>query len=232
MIKIRPLPVMATLIGRQTRWCGSTGKYWWSVLHHSFLVENIVSDITEDKKLRVRDAARLYALIHNLHEAVTNDIPSPLKSQRIRSCQEEIDQRLYELMQVPEPPTQYKSFVKQADLRAMWAEACVLQDPYINPEHVFPVLNTEKREVEYAPADQRRDKAHVRAILEQYGSATMTQSIYSRGVQDYVEQVMAAVANVRRLTEDHYSRQSPYLRGIKLDVAPFIPNPEPEEVAA
>jgi 5'-deoxynucleotidase YfbR-like HD superfamily hydrolase len=219
-IQIKPLHVMATSIGRQTRFAGATGRYWWSVLHHSFLVENIISDLTEDSKIRVRDAARLYALLHDLHEAYTNDIPTPYKSKRIRAFQQAVDRGICEALCIPEPCARYKSLIKTADERAMWAEAVELRDPYcwLDPNDFIVAARNA----------QRRDRQHVRMLLAEYGSMATVGGVFSRGVQDYVREVTLGVKHVERLSNDNYSGPSQYVAQARTEIAPFIPNPNPE----
>jgi 5'-deoxynucleotidase YfbR-like HD superfamily hydrolase len=218
-IIIKPLHIMARDIGRQTRFAGGTGKHWWSVLHHSFLVESIICDMTEGKRLPVRDAARLYALLHDLHECYTGDIPTPYKSDEVRDFQKNADHVICARLGIRTPHESYQGFIKIADERALYAEAAVLADRYSG---LFEIAKKKAL---------RRDKDHVVCLLHQYGSHTLTTSVYSRGVQDYVEAVSMGVANCKRLARD-FSGPTEMLRTAFTDIAPFIPNPNPEVAAA
>jgi hypothetical protein len=124
-------------LSRQPRF-GGHGRVFYSVLDHSLFVEELAATFGYVGKV-VDSRFRLAALLHDAHEAMTGDIPSPFKTREIRHIQDGLDTRLLaELM--PETPwllQRYHITVKSLDTRALLAEALVVGPPaLVTPEHV------------------------------------------------------------------------------------------------
>ena len=69
---------------------------------------------------------RLHALLHDAHEAVTGDIPTPWKREGNREDQDRLDARIYAKLDVPFPSAAFRQIVKECDRRALIVEADVL----------------------------------------------------------------------------------------------------------
>lgn len=81
-------------LGRMPRFAGQT-RGWWSVLHHSFVVELIVRNGLEGfGRPPLWNAVRLSALLHDAHEAVTGDVPTTWKTADLRHHQRDLDIRI------------------------------------------------------------------------------------------------------------------------------------------
>lgn len=121
-----PTPEDAALhLGRIFRWAGAV-VCPWTVIHHSVYVE--ASAELEGHSPEVR----LHALIHDVQEIVTGDMPSPIKA-RIRSAKEtqnELDALLWKAWGIPEPSAKVKEAVHKIDKRAMAVEAWMVAVPY------------------------------------------------------------------------------------------------------
>lgn len=187
-----PLEELARRTGRIPRWVGGTGKHLWTVLHHHFLVEAIVSNMLESKPVRYRDNVRLYSLIHDLHEGITGDIPTDFKTPEIREVQKWLDGQIYLSLGIPGPGPRYRQAVKAADMRALYAESRVLGCSWFSP-------------ADTAAANSQSiysDEEQVEELLMRFGTSTMTNQDTSRGVVEYVNAVRCAVSDCNRLSKD------------------------------
>jgi hypothetical protein len=89
-----------------------------TVAEHSFNVAIIVKSIAEEMKFDsgVIDHIMKYALMHDLDEVITGDIPTPTK-QRVRDLGVEIN----DLVCVSITPPNYKDIIKAADyIDSLW----------------------------------------------------------------------------------------------------------------
>jgi hypothetical protein len=87
----------------------------------SYICENILSD--RDPHLS------MYGLIHDAHEAITADIPTPVKCDCIRGGQEMLDVTIYSGLEVRMPTPEQSAKVKDADNMAFYAEAKLFGSP-------------------------------------------------------------------------------------------------------
>lgn len=119
---------IAVAMSRQPRF-GGHGRRWWTVLDHSLFVAAIAGRIAVESGARdsgqFTRAVRLAALLHDAHEALTGDVPTPFKTEDFRVMQRELDERIMERYF----PGGYDTYiavsthVHQADRRALLAEA-------------------------------------------------------------------------------------------------------------
>lgn len=121
-------------ISRQPRFGGQTGR-WWSVIDHSLFCDELVQMVL-DNPVRVpptraeRDdyirRCRLAVLLHDAHEALTGDVPTPLKTPDFKAVQEDLDRRIFDAY-FPGGHAMYSGavygVVREIDLRALRAEA-------------------------------------------------------------------------------------------------------------
>lgn len=126
-------------LSRQPRFGGHGRIDNYSVLDHSLFVERLARSYTLFTQ-RYRPHLRLAALLHDAHEAMTADIPSPFKSDGMREVQRTLDERiLAELM--PETPKLFSRAherISELDRRALYAEALVVGPPTLTtPELVL-----------------------------------------------------------------------------------------------
>lgn len=75
---------------RITRFAGQ-GQQFFSVLAHMMWMD----DLYCERLANPDDATRLAILLHDAHEAVTSDIPSPLKTGMQKVLQEDLDKRIF-----------------------------------------------------------------------------------------------------------------------------------------
>lgn len=106
-------------LGRMPRFAGQT-RGWWSVLHHSFVVDRIITAIRQEPSLR------LAALLHDAHEAVTGDVPTTWKTVDLKERQRQLDLRLaarYNIRHFGHP------LIRTADREALLAEGKLVGPP-------------------------------------------------------------------------------------------------------
>lgn len=127
---------IALSLSRQPRF-GGQSRLPWTVIEHSLFVEQIAEQfLAQDlhggaylKRGVKEDAAiRLHALLHDAHEALTGDIPSPFKSPAMRIFQQHVDQRIASAL-VPERTGLFQiepELIHSFDARALLAEAVLI----------------------------------------------------------------------------------------------------------
>ncbi len=130
---VHPMDVVAQL-GRTRRFNGSVNPEW-TVLHHSMLVSLLWLKAYGPEGLE-------HILLHDAHEYVTGDIPSPVKAaigrEHIDRVQDELDRRIYGALKLTEADDIDKKCVKVVDWAALFVEA-----HYIGlPDHVKHLVET------------------------------------------------------------------------------------------
>lgn len=80
----------ALALSRIQRFGGHARIYPWTVLQHSLLVRDILWGNPELTLLK--------ALLHDSHEAITGDIPRPLKTVDMKELQQNYDSRLWKML--------------------------------------------------------------------------------------------------------------------------------------
>jgi hypothetical protein len=136
---------IAVALGRIPRFAGHTTR-WWPVLLHSFAVQRVAFQIALDRNvplnssLHLVDHIALWGLLHDAHEAVTGDIPSPFKRPDNHVDQETLDYKLrYDLGLVTTASDSLPlvmDIVHRADRRVLLAEMAVVR-PFGEPEGVI-----------------------------------------------------------------------------------------------
>lgn len=117
---------IAVGLSRMPRFAGQT-KRWWSVLDHVLFGDHLIqwdamkirlqgheTDPTDDRLLRVT------WLLHDAHEALTSDVPSPFKGEELRELQNTLDVRIFSAYGAS---YRFTDDVKMYDGRALRAEA-------------------------------------------------------------------------------------------------------------
>lgn len=108
---------------------GGHGRTEWSVLNHSLVCQRIAA------KHGYNAAFQLEMLLHDAHEAVTGDIPTPVKTQDVRLLQAELDGRILSAY-FPGTPGLFPHKMRVLDLRALYAEACTVGPPSVCYDNV------------------------------------------------------------------------------------------------
>jgi hypothetical protein len=149
-----PLPGEGTVVpldivfhlGR-TRRFGGWGNPEWTVLHHSMLVSLIWLRRYGPKDVHL-------ALLHDAHEYITGDIPSPVKraiGEGVRNLEKALDARIYERLDLGPPVVDPR--VRVVDLAALFIEAYHGFGPKGTFEHLrtgdWPSLETKMRDEVY-----------------------------------------------------------------------------------
>jgi 5'-deoxynucleotidase YfbR-like HD superfamily hydrolase len=121
-------------LGRQLRFNGFGDKEY-TVLHHSMLVSLIWLRMGYDP------AKLVYVLVHDCHEAYTGDIPSPIKTaignlvgdveNPISQLEEQIDKRILQHLNLPEPDDDIRMKVRTCDKLALLLESWFFGPPEI-----------------------------------------------------------------------------------------------------
>jgi hypothetical protein len=126
-------------LGRIPRFAGHA-RYHWTVLHHS-LAMGTMAEALDLRSGRPEMARVLGALLHDAHEAVTNDIPTPWKNSDNRIDQYLLDKMIFKehLNMLPPAlwPVERREEIHEWDRQLLAAEA-LLVGPPVNTLHCFP----------------------------------------------------------------------------------------------
>lgn len=101
---------IAISIMREGRYAGSA-PHFWPVGLHSFVVSDLLPD-----------HLKFHGLNHDDSECVTGDIPSPVKTEVIRSFEDTLLVDMYRSFDVPHPTPEEHVIIKQADTWALQGE--------------------------------------------------------------------------------------------------------------
>ncbi len=123
---------IARSLARMPRFAGNTTR-WWTVLHHSLVVDFLTKQAGQGFLSPAELAeARLYSLLHDAHEAVTGDVPTPWKTESLRGYQHLLDERIFR-EQGLRPPFELcddaQRYLRVVDHLALWAEGLELGPP-------------------------------------------------------------------------------------------------------
>jgi hypothetical protein len=138
-----PLRDLAIGMYRACRFGGAC-RTWWSVLQHSLacaeFVERSVSPTgwadgatRPDYKYKLK----LWALLHDAHEAVTSDVPYPYKPQALKDLQHELDERIYTYYGIPLPNETDLDILKEIDRQLVCAEGAIVGPLGITRHHTI-----------------------------------------------------------------------------------------------
>lgn len=130
-------------LSRVPRFAGHTRR-WWTVAHHVLWLEDYA------KHNGATDDIRLGVLLHDAHEAVFGDIPSPFKTVDTRSDQRELDRAIFHRYH----PCfwQIEEAVKHYDRIGLLTEADAVGPPALN----------------YSAAPDVASRRQARALFEQH----------------------------------------------------------------
>lgn len=115
-----PHPIdMVVHLGRTHRF-GGFGSTEWTVLHHSMLTAMLYMRYFGEN-------GAVYALLHDAHEYVTGDVPSPVKAcfgkTEVKALETELDERIYKALALSWPNEDVRNAVKLCDYAALIIEA-------------------------------------------------------------------------------------------------------------
>lgn len=116
--KAHPIDVVFHL-GRTRRFGGWVDPEW-TVLHHSMLVSMLYMRSFGMNGMQ-------YALLHDAHEYLTGDIPTPVKNllgqDKVRSLEKHLDAAICDSLDISEPDEEIKDIIKLCDQAALFIEA-------------------------------------------------------------------------------------------------------------
>lgn len=118
---------IAISLSRMPRFSGH-GRVWWSVLDHSLYVSHLAESTGRElwpNSPNMPRALALAGLLHDAHESMTCDVPTPFKDTWLRAAQGDMDIRLMDAY-FPGGYVAYnalKDEVKDLDRRALLSEA-------------------------------------------------------------------------------------------------------------
>ena len=157
-------------LGRVPRFGGHTTA-WWPVLLHSIVVHEMMHQIHPTREFE------LLALLHDAHESVTGDVPTPWKTDDIRQHQRDLDLRIRSAFGLPlTPDWPHDERLAECDLRALYAEAVCLGPPGLQ---------------EFFGIDEphHADCFLVRAVHRRWGRPQDTDGHDSPGVLEYCQRI-------------------------------------------
>jgi len=123
-------PTLAGLLGGVARICRYQGHRPWTVLQHLWLCDELVRH--EHHPDREQAQLRLLVLLHDLHEAVVGDIPSPLKpllGEPFAALEAAWEERVHGLFGIAVPSGEWKDEVKRIDRAALAIEKAAFPLP-------------------------------------------------------------------------------------------------------
>lgn len=146
---------IATSLSRLNRYLGHTVRPY-SVAEHSWhMAHHFMSD---SRGLGVEKAARLalLALVHDAHEMVVGDMPTPLKAflgpealVPLRQIEEKFDQAMYEALGIAAPTDVEKCIIKQADTLIRNNEKTFLFGIHYKEQLASVIIHSRSREPDY-----------------------------------------------------------------------------------
>ena len=101
----------AIALGKICRYAGHS-KIFYSVLIHSFVVDDLTNDIR----------AKLISLTHDCSECITSDIPTPFKVAAMRELEDRVYSRILKDWEIPYPEKYIWTEVHAADYEALLGE--------------------------------------------------------------------------------------------------------------
>lgn len=134
--------VIAHSLSRTYRFRGHS-RHRWTVAEHSLLVREIGVQLCNCDIDRL--TATPYLLLHDAHEAVLGDMPSPLKKYLkdkrmfdMEAVERETDRRIYADLLLPLPPAWVVDLIREADLYAL----CMEREAFMASKHEWVIDNT------------------------------------------------------------------------------------------
>jgi len=117
---------IAHALSNECRWQGMCRKHF-SVAEHSIWVGRMAKELAEQRKLDT-NAAFLYSLIHDAHEAYLSDIPKPLKDRfaEVKVAAGRIDDTIYDALNLKKPSYEIAHVIHECDNFSAWIESKVL----------------------------------------------------------------------------------------------------------
>ncbi len=104
---------IAVGLSRMPRFAGQTNR-WWSVLDHSLFCDDL------GRAHAAEPLTRIAILLHDAHESLTGDVPTPLKPFDLKEIQSKLDHRIAEAYM----PGGYGAYILEHSMvRAMDQEA-------------------------------------------------------------------------------------------------------------
>lgn len=120
-------------LSRQPRFGGQTRRTW-TVAHHSLFVADLAFELPS--KYHWQSAPlELYALLHDAHEAVTGDVPTPFKGDHLKGLQQSLDARIFR-EHAPELLVDPAMFIKREVVKNLDNGALLVEALRVGPAHV------------------------------------------------------------------------------------------------
>lgn len=180
---------MAVQLGRIPRFAGATEDFW-TVLQHSLCAEQLgrywcekYEGIVEamdpahhpsGREVNMTAYIRLACLLHDAHESLIGDIPSPFKSADMHHVQEDFDARVYKSLGVPKPDNheEVASVVRLVDQALLGAEGKNFGPP-TNGDAWWRRAENELTERAVGTIKRMKKKYHVSDLLSARGFAVI-----------------------------------------------------------
>jgi hypothetical protein len=177
--------------GRIVRFGGGC-RTWWTVLHHH-LACGLFATYYNYNDNRVR----LYAYLHDAHEAITSDVPRDWKPAEMSHFQAELDMRIYTALAIPYPSSVILDTVKEIDNVLLLAEAQL-----VGPKGIMqhPTLIASRKEfANILPIALNA----VQTVQRKFPSPEDTIYETSEAVKDYILKVRNAIKELYAVTDEH-----------------------------
>lgn len=173
---------IAVGLGRAARFGGQT-RGWWSVLHHSFVTAKLMRLIARGQPSQVRAFFEAHGALHDAHECITADVPTPWKPDALREAQNALDTRIFRTLGLRpmDDDDRGRMLLKAIDTRALKAEAFV-----VGPEGLSDMIGAPDAEAVTV----------VKEIRQRYSRACHTIEPHGKGVIAYSSMVMQALDRV------------------------------------
>lgn len=109
-------------LSRQPRFGGQC-RWDWTVLDHSLVCWHLVEPYAANSELQ------LHVLLHDAHEALLGDVPSPWKTPDRKQLEHQMNLRIWKQAGLKEPTAIQQAVIDLADTIALVAEARLVGPP-------------------------------------------------------------------------------------------------------
>ena len=133
---IPPLEDFAYGLKQIVRFGGQT-VVSWTVIQHLLACMQVARE--EHRTQSILPALEeMYCGMHDMHEALTSDVPNGFKTESFEELQDDLDVRIWRRFGLPSLDGQLamREYIKQVDRRMLLAEAAV-----VTPEQMIVILN-------------------------------------------------------------------------------------------
>jgi len=139
-----------------------SGDLDWNIAQHSLLVYCLSQTkfICDDLVVSCNNKIQKQSLLHDFHEALIGDIPTPLKivlGAQIKTLEQQFDKEIYYLFDVPLPNEEEKKIISEFDRLALIIEGMYLNHPLITQDLISDMYSIYRGYIYSLPIDKSNE---------------------------------------------------------------------------